>query len=129
MSEQLILIVEDRPLNAKLLRDVLQANGYAVAEATTAETGIEIARERGPDLILMDIHLPGMDGIKALGELRRDPITRAIPVIAVTASAMPMERQEIIDAGFDGYQAKPVRVKDLVAEVRRLLAPASGDPS
>ena len=122
MSGSLILIVEDNPLNAKLVRDVLLARGYRVAESTTAERGLEIAREQRPDLILMDIQLPGMDGRRALAELRRDPSTRAIPVIAVTASVMPIEREEILAAGFDGYQAKPLSVKELLAEVAGLIA-------
>jgi two-component system cell cycle response regulator DivK len=121
MDDALILIVEDNPLNAKLVRDVLLARGYRVAESTTAEKGLEIARERVPALILMDIQLPGMDGRQALAELRRDPVTRSIPVIAVTASVMPIERKEILAAGFDGYQAKPLSVKDLLAEVARLI--------
>ncbi len=121
MAGELILAVEDNQLNAKLVRDALESRGYQVAESTTAEAGLEIARSRRPALILMDIHLPGMDGIAALGELRKDPATRDIPVIAVTASAMPMERREILAAGFDGYQAKPLSVKDLCAELERLL--------
>lgn len=122
MSGALVLIVEDNPLNAKLARDVLMARGYRVVESTTAESGLELAREQRPALILMDIQLPGMDGRRALAELRRDPQTRAIPVIAVTASVMPMERKEILAAGFDGYQAKPLSVKELLAEVARLIA-------
>jgi two-component system, cell cycle response regulator DivK len=125
MGDSLVLIVEDNPLNAKLVRDVLLARGYRVAEATSAERGLEIAREMRPALILMDIQLPGMDGRQALAELRRDPGTRPIPVIAVTASVMPIERKEILAAGFDGYQAKPISVKDLLAEVAQLIA-ASG---
>jgi two-component system, cell cycle response regulator DivK len=124
MAGALILIVEDNPLNAKLVRDVLVARGYQVAESTTAERGLEIAREQHPELILMDIQLPGMDGRQALAALRRDPQTRLIPVIAVTASVMPIEREEILAAGFDGYQAKPLSVKELLAEVARLIAKA-----
>jgi CheY-like chemotaxis protein len=124
MAGELILAVEDNELNAKLLRDVLQSRGYEVVEATTAERGLEIARERRPALILMDIHLPGLDGIAAVRELKQDPATRDIPVIAVTASAMPMERREILSAGFDGYQAKPLSVKELSAEMQQLLGGA-----
>ena len=108
-------------MNAKLLRDVLTASGYDVAESVNAEEGLEIARARTPALILMDIQLPGMDGISAVKELKRDPRTAKIPVVAVTASAMPLERESILRAGFDGYQAKPISVKDLLAEVRRLI--------
>jgi len=108
-------------MNAKLLRDVLTASGYDVAESVDAEAGLDIARQRSPALILMDIQLPGMDGISAVKELKRDPRTARIPVVAVTASAMPLERESILRAGFDGYQAKPISVKDLLAEVRRLI--------
>jgi len=121
MAGELILIVEDNQMNAKLLRDVLGAQGYEIEEAVMAEDGIEIARARVPALILMDIQLPGMSGIEALQELKKDASTDTIPVIAVTASVMPMERSEILDAGFDGYQSKPISVRDLIAEVRRLL--------
>jgi two-component system cell cycle response regulator DivK len=108
-------------MNAKLLRDVLMASGYDVVEAVDAEAGLALARERTPGLILMDIQLPGMDGIAAVSELKRDPRTAKIPVVAVTASAMPLERESILRAGFDGYQAKPISVRDLLAEVRRLM--------
>jgi two-component system cell cycle response regulator DivK len=117
-----ILVVEDNPLNAKLARDVLTAKGYEVLEAGTAEEGLEIARSQAPAVILMDIQLPGMDGITALHELRKHDSTAAIPVVAVTASAMPMERKEILEAGFDGYQAKPISVKALLQEIESLLA-------
>lgn len=123
MAGELILAVEDNDLNAKLLRDLLRSRGHEVAETSTAEEGLEIARSRHPALILMDIHLPGMDGIEALRALKADPATRDIPVIAVTASAMPMERAEILAAGFDGYQAKPLSVKELSSELARLLGP------
>ncbi|HXZ85444.1 MAG TPA: response regulator [Myxococcota bacterium] len=121
MAQPLILVVEDRPMNAKLLRDVLGASGYDVVEAVDAETGLALAREREPALVLMDIQLPGMDGVTAVGELKKDPRTAKIPVIAVTASAMPLEREAILRAGFDGYQAKPISVKELLGEVRRLV--------
>jgi CheY-like chemotaxis protein len=121
MARKLVLVVEDNPLNAKLLRDVLAFRGYEVAESATAEDGLEVARARRPALILMDIELPGMDGISALRELKKDPTTHAIPVIAVTASAMPMERRGILAAGFDGYQSKPLSVKELISEIERLI--------
>ena len=121
MAGELILMVEDHPLNAKLLRDFLTAKGYRVIESTTAEEGLQLAREHIPALILMDIRLPGMDGTAALGELKRDEVTRQIPVIAVTASVMPTERDEFLAAGFDGYQAKPGSLKELLEEMRTLL--------
>ncbi len=127
MAGELILMIEDNPLNAKLVRDVLLASGYQLVESTTAEEGLQLARARQPALILMDIRLPGMDGTAALAELKGDATTRQIPVIAVTASVMPMEREEILAAGFDGYQAKPISVKSLLAEVRTLLDRAAGD--
>jgi two-component system cell cycle response regulator DivK len=113
MAGELILVVEDKETNRKLARDVLQFKGYQVAEAVTAEEGIVMANEKKPDLILMDIHLPGMDGVAALLKLRSDPETRDIPVVALTASAMPDEQDRILSAGFDGYETKPIGVKRL----------------
>ena len=121
MANELILIVEDNEKNRKLERDVLQFHGYRIAEAETAEEGLRLALEAPPALILMDIQLPGMNGIEALGRLRADSRTRSIPVIAVTASAMNQDRQKIMSAGFDGYQSKPINVKEFVAAVRRTL--------
>jgi len=121
MASELILIVEDNERNRKLVRDTLQYTGYRTVETDTAEEGIRLAREHRPDLVLMDIQLPGMDGITALGQLRADPATRGIPVIAVTASVMPQDRQKIMAAGFDGYQDKPISVRELLESVRRLL--------
>jgi two-component system, cell cycle response regulator DivK len=121
VAGQLILIVEDNERNRKLVRDVLQFRGYRTIETETAEEGIRLAQEQQPALILMDIQLPGMDGIAALGHLRADPGTRAIPVIAVTASAMTHDRQKVLAAGFDGYQSKPIRVSEFVDAVRQIL--------
>ncbi len=121
MAGELILIVEDNEKNRKLVRDVLQFKGYQTVECETGEEGIRLARERAPALVLMDIQLPGMNGIEALGHLRADPQTRDIPVIAVTASAMTHDRQKILAAGFDGYQPKPIAVKDFVEAVRAML--------
>jgi two-component system, cell cycle response regulator DivK len=121
MANELILIIEDNEKNLKLVRDVLQYKGYQTIEASTGEEGVRLAKARIPDLVLMDIQLPGMDGIRALGELRADPTTRAIPVIAVTASAMTHDRKKIIAAGFDGYQSKPIKVKELMDAVREML--------
>jgi two-component system cell cycle response regulator DivK len=126
MAGELILIIEDNEKNRKLERDVLQFHGYAIAEAETAEEGIRLARASVPALILMDIQLPGMNGIEALAELRADPLTRAVPIIAVTASAMTQDRQKIMAAGFDGYQSKPINVKEFVAAVRQTLDRGAG---
>ena len=120
-SGELILIVEDNEKNRKLVRDVLRVKGYQTVETETAEEGLAVARSAAPALILMDIHLPGMDGIAALGQLRADPRTRAIPVIAVTASVMTHDRQRVMAAGFDGYQPKPLQVKAFLELVRATL--------
>jgi len=121
MANELILIVEDNEKNLKLVRDVLQYRGYQTIEAASGEEGVRLAKARIPDLVLMDIQLPGMDGIAALGELRADVTTRAIPVIAVTASAMTHDRKKIMAAGFDGYQSKPIKVKEFMDAVREML--------
>ena len=117
-----ILIVEDNDKNLKLVRDVLQVKGYTTLEAGTAEDGIKLANQHKPDLILMDIHLPGMNGIDALRVLRADPATASIPAIAVTASVMQQDRKLITDAGFDGYVGKPINLKEFLDAVRDVLA-------
>ena len=122
MPGELILVVEDNDNNRMLVRDVLQASGYRVVEAENAEDGLRMATEQKPALILMDIQLPGMNGMDALQRLRADPATRAIPVIAVTASAMTQDRRQILAAGFDGYQPKPISVKGFLQAVRETLA-------
>ena len=118
----LILIVEDNDKNLKLVRDVLQVKGFSTLEAGTAEDGIKLAAESKPDLILMDIHLPGMNGIEALKVLRADTATSKIPVIAVTASVMQQDRKLITEAGFDGYVGKPINLKEFLDAVRDILA-------
>jgi two-component system cell cycle response regulator DivK len=117
----LILIVEDNEKNLKLVRDVLQVKGYETCEAGTAEDGLRIARERRLDLVLMDIQLPGMGGIEALKALRAEPGTAALPVIAITASVMQQDRQEIIRAGFDGFIEKPINLKGLLNAVQKAM--------
>ena len=117
----LILIVEDNDKNLKLVRDVLQVKGFSTIEAGNAEDGIQLARERNPDLILMDIHLPGMNGIEALKVLRADPATAAIPILAVTASVMQQDRKLITDAGFEAYVGKPINLKEFLDAVRGML--------
>jgi len=117
----LILIVEDNEKNLKLVRDVLQVKGFSTLEAGTAEDGIRIAGERKPDLILMDIHLPGISGIEALKVLRAEAATAAIPVIAVTASVMQQDRKQITEAGFDAYVGKPINLKEFLDAVRAAL--------
>ncbi len=121
MAGELILLVEDNDKNRKLAHDVLVHQGYRVVDAESAEDALRLVREQPPSLVLMDIHLPGMNGIVALQQLRADPATRAIPVMAVTASAMTHDRAKIMAAGFDGYQPKPISVKPFLAAVRQLL--------
>jgi two-component system cell cycle response regulator DivK len=121
MANELILIVEDNEKNRKLVRDVLQHTGYKTLEAETGEDGVRLAQESRPALVLMDIQLPGMNGIEALGRLRADAKTKKIPVIAVTASAMTHDRAKIMSAGFDGYQSKPINVKEFLVAVREML--------
>ena len=122
MAGELILIVEDNDKNRKLCRDVLQAKGYQTIESETAEEGLKLALEKSPALILMDIQLPGMNGIAALKQLRAEPKTRDIRVIAITASAMTHNRQTMLAEGFDGYQTKPISLKDFLGEIERVLA-------
>jgi two-component system cell cycle response regulator DivK len=126
MANELVLIVEDNDKSRKLARDVLQASGYRTVDTDTAEEGIRLAREQRPALILMDLHLPGIDGMEALGRLRADPETRPIPVIAVTASVMIEDRQKVVAAGFDGMQIKPIRVRDFVRAVSDAIARSEG---
>ena len=116
-----ILIVEDNERNLKLVRDVLQAKGYATLEAGTAEEGLELARTRSPGLILMDIHLPGMSGIEALKALRAEAATSAIPVIAITASVMKENVREVMAAGFDALIEKPIDVRGFLDKVRGIV--------
>jgi two-component system cell cycle response regulator DivK len=121
MAGALILIVEDNDKNRKLVRDVLMFKGYEVIETETGEEGVRLARERCPGLVLMDIRLPGIDGVEALQRLRAEPTTRGIPVMVMTASVMSEDRQKIMAAGFDAYQAKPIAVQDFVAVVAEIL--------
>jgi CheY-like chemotaxis protein len=113
-----ILVVEDNDMNVKLLRDVLQATGYATLEATTGEDAMELAVAGTPALVLMDVQLPGIDGVEALAQLRLDERTAAIPVVAVTAQAMQGDRERFLAAGFDGYLSKPLDLLELLAVVR-----------
>jgi two-component system cell cycle response regulator DivK len=118
---KLVLIVEDNAKNLKLVRDILRARGYETVEAGSAEDGLRIARERRPQLVLMDIQLPGMNGIEALRHLRSDPDTHAIPVIAISASVMQPARREIMEAGFDGFVEKPISLREFRATVEKVL--------
>jgi len=117
-----ILVVEDNERNLKLLRDVLEYAGYDVRVARTAEDGITSAVSEPPDLVLMDLQLPGIDGIEALRRLRESPRTAGIPVVAVTAQAMKQDRERALTAGFNGYVEKPISVRAFPDQVRRFLS-------
>jgi two-component system, cell cycle response regulator DivK len=121
MAGELILVVEDNDKNRKLVRDVLTAKGYRLLEAETGEEGLRLAHEQRPELVLMDIQLPGIDGIETLRRLRADAATATIPVVAVTASAMTQDRQKILAAGFDAYQSKPLSIRPFLELVREVL--------
>ncbi len=122
----LILIIEDNELSMKLMRDVLNVKGYRTLEATTAEEGLRFAFDQKPDLVLMDIQLPDIDGITAFHRLREDPRTRHIPVIAVSASVMPDEQQHITASGFDEYVSKPINVNAFLETVGRFAGKPAG---
>ena len=119
-----VLIVEDNVANMKLATFLLQSAGHTVLTASDAEGGLTLARGEQPHLILMDIHLPGMDGLEATALLKRDVATRAIPVIALTALAMKGDEERIRAAGCDGYIAKPMRYQEFLATIAAQLAPA-----
>lgn len=116
-----VLVIEDNPTNLKLVRDVLQFAGYEVLEATTGEEGVALAAQCEPDLVLMDLQLPGIDGWEALRRLRESPPTRSVPVVAVTAFAMREDRDHALSHGFDGYLEKPISVRALPEQVRGFM--------
>jgi CheY-like chemotaxis protein len=118
MLGERVLIVEDNGKNMKLVRDVLQATGYSTLEATTGEEAVELALSQAPALVLMDVQLPGIDGVEALERMRQNERTASIPVLALTAQAMSGDRERFLEAGFDGYLAKPVDVRELIETVR-----------
>lgn len=122
----LILIVEDNEKNLKLVRDVLQFKGYRTLEAVTGTEGVRLAREEKPDLVLMDIQLPDIDGITALGRIRADPLTQTMPVVAVSASVMPDDQQRIVASGFDAYITKPINVKSFLETVEKFVGKPPG---
>ena len=117
-----ILIVEDNEKNMKLVRDILRHNGHATIEAQTGGEGVRLASDRKPDLVLMDIQLPDIDGIEALRRIRADRALDSVPVIAVSASVMPDDQQKIVTSGFDAFVTKPINLKQFLDTVRRFLA-------
>ena len=119
MAGPQILVVEDNETSMKLVRDVLLATGYRTLEATTGGQAIRLATAHAPDLVLMDIQLPDIGGVEALGRLRADERTASLPVVALTAQAMEGDRERFLAAGFDGYLSKPVDIADLIATVKR----------
>ncbi len=121
MPTPIILIIEDNPLNLELARDVLVAAQFVVLEARSAEEGLEAAQRVHPDLVLLDIRLPGADGYQVLKQLKNNPTTTTIPVVALTAQAMIGDREQALAAGFSGYIAKPINTRTLSEEVRRVL--------
>jgi two-component system cell cycle response regulator DivK len=116
-----ILIVEDNLKNMKLVRDLLVAKGYATLEALTGEKGVELALAHVPDLVLMDIQLPDINGFQAFERIRADPRTAAVPVVAFTASVTPTDRNRITQAGFSGFLSKPINLKEFLATIQRML--------
>ncbi len=122
MAGEQVLVVEDNEKGMKLFRDVLRVTGYRTLEATTGARAVELAKEHVPQLVLMDIQLPDMGGVEALGRLRADERTAAIPVVALTAQAMHGDRDRFLAAGFDGYISKPVNIAELVGTVKRHCA-------
>ena len=121
-----ILIVEDNEKNMKLVRDILRHNGHATIEAQTGGEGVRLASEKKPDLILMDIQLPDIDGIEALRRIREDPALDAVAVIAVSASVMPDDHRKIIESGFDAFVTKPINLKSFLDTVQRFLQNGRG---
>jgi two-component system, cell cycle response regulator DivK len=121
-----VLVIEDNVSNMTLAAFLLKSNGHTVLSATDAEEGLAMARAERPDLILMDIQLPGMDGLEATALLKRDASTRTVPVIALTALAMKGDEERIRGAGCDGYIAKPMRYKEFLETVSRFLPIAEG---
>jgi len=117
-----VLVIEDNPANMTLAKFLLQSAGHSVLTATDAETGLTLARDEQPDLVLMDIQLPGMDGLEATAVLKRSAATRSIPVIALTALAMKGDEQRIRAAGCDGYIAKPLAYKEFLASIAAHLS-------
>ncbi len=121
MKIKTILVVEDNELNMKLVRDILKIGKYNVLEATDAESGIQLARDQHPDLVLMDIQLPGMDGLCATKTIKEDPSLKDIPIVALTSYAMQGDREKAIEAGCAGYIAKPIDTRTFLETVSKFV--------
>ena len=121
MTPRRILVVEDNPLNLKLVRDVLSFAGYDVVEAQSGEEGLRVAQQDPPDLVLMDLQLPGIDGTETLRRLRQGPLGPEVPVVAVTALAMAEDKERAAHAGFDGYIEKPISPRALPGQIEAFL--------
>jgi two-component system cell cycle response regulator DivK len=126
MTPRRILVVEDNPLNLKLVRDVLQFAGYDVIEAQSGEEGLRVAQQDPPDLVLMDLQLPGIDGTETLRRMREGSLGRDVPVVAVTAFAMAEDRERAALAGFDGFVEKPISVRELPGQVEAFMNRRAG---
>ena len=127
MSSARVLIVEDNPLNLKLVRDVLLNAGFDVIEARTGEDGVARAQDSRPDVILMDLQLPGVDGTQAMRTIKASPSGSGIPIVALTAFAMSEDRDRALRNGFDGYLSKPISVRDLPRQIAELLPERNTD--
>lgn len=124
-----ILIAEDRPSSRELIRTVLEGCGYIVVEAADGRQAVDVARRELPDLLIVDLQMPALDGLGVLAELRRDERFADVPIVALTASAMHGDRERALEAGFTEYITKPVNLRSLREELTRLLgAPVAGPP-
>jgi len=121
MDKKMVLIIEDDELNQKLVKEILRVGNYRAIEAMDAETGIQMARRHKPDLILMDVHLPKMDGLSATRLIKSDEDLKQIPIVALTALAMPEDLGKALEAGCDDYVSKPFRIEDLLKTIGQLL--------
>ena len=126
MTQRRILVVEDNPLNLKLVRDVLSFAGYDIIEAQSGEEGLRAAKEHPPDLVLMDLQLPGIDGTETLHRLRQDTLGPEVPIVAVTAFAMAEDKERASRAGFDGYIEKPISVRALPGQIEAFFGGQAG---
>ncbi len=116
-----VLVAEDNPVNRELLRELLENRGYAVTEACDGQAALSMLEDSRPDILLLDIGMPVLDGFAVIRRIREDPSLATLPVLAVTAYAMRGDRENVLDAGFDGYLSKPINARDLADELERML--------